>query len=269
MITRTSRERPRLRPGFAAWLMLGLILASFVSTLLWNAERSVFGKIKTTSWDTLINSTAAVGNMFATAGFLIATYYLLRETQRSNQLTRDLTLKLHADALTPFISVTDMQHDIRLSSRTNETLIVRSVECGKRPALVVNESINMSPNELRLRGKVVIGIANFAEAASDTLVRLAVSGEQQVASMVLAPQQHASREFYISASFTQCCDVEYLFDPGCELRVEVTANGPGASAEEVLGVTAKVALNVGGGATVIDPSLWQVTRHRDYGNIVE
>lgn len=235
--------------------------------MIWNADRSVLGRVTTDSWDKLLSTTAAVANVFATAAFLFATYRLLIETQRSNRITRDMTLKLHADSLTPYLFVSSLCHSLHISSSTNPTLVVREVEPMADGKLKVNRTQVMKPEDLRLQGEVRVKIGNFAESASEASITIRATPLEQVCNVFLAPKQVSEQKLSGSAPLGDEVEVKSLLTAGANLALEARGRGPGASAEEVLAMTAVVVLSADGASVDVPNDQISIVRSRDYSTI--
>lgn len=219
---------------------MGLVLSSLASTLLWNIERTIFGRVATASWDSLLTATTSVANVMATAGFLWATYRLLKETERSNSLTRDLTLQLHSDSLTPFITFEKIEHDLHLTSQSNPTLVVREVSLAEGSKVLINNEVTMDLCELRLSGDIAVSVGNYASSAAEITVDLLVEGHSYSSKAFVGSKDTIEKHFPVAVDLTEADQVrQILSSEGC-LAVQVRARGPGASADEIIATRVKL-----------------------------
>lgn len=154
-------------PWFAGLLGgAGVAGSAVLTTLLWNTQRGILGDVRTDSWNSLVTTTSIVITAVATTAYLFATLSLLRETQDSNALVRNMTMKLHADAATACPALEGLSCTTRIGVKNYDVLVVRQIT--ETPdGIRVNDQVTVGASEFYLEAKVELQVANLAQAGTE------------------------------------------------------------------------------------------------------
>lgn len=205
------------------------------------------------AWITVFNCAAAVVTSIATALYLFVTFRLLVQGRKAHIESQNLTRRLHADTLTPFLFIEGLDQQLHITSVTNTDLRVYAIEDGVDVGTaLVNSRAVVAAADLTLAGQVTVDLKNASDNVAETTASLtSVFGESRQ-TVVIPPNGSSQLRFPVDHRLSNLATAQQVLAGAEQLALVVAGNGPGISAQD--GLECTTSLIVAAGASVVHVS---------------
>jgi hypothetical protein len=180
-----------------------------------------------------VGNVIAIATCIATTLYLCVTYLILVNTRKEHKENQLLTSKIHSDSLTPYLYLENIEYNLIITSKINETLRVKTIS-------IINENqvqVNSLPTiynitDLTLKGIVKLKMNNASTNIADTDVR--IDGILGNVNMTKFIQPHLAETFLFNVEnpLKNISDIESLLNNQMSITIIVSAKGAGISAQD-------------------------------------